>query len=166
MAEIGIPASLLQRYFSAYGAQSPLEAAITPEKVQGALSAIGQFQDTRKAQAEQKLLQANIPEGAGNMPIKSFADLMAVKKLEGEREKRNLEYSNEEAEKIHKYNAAYSKFIQEQADLKREWAFKLRRQEETEKHNRAMEAKKDTGGDFIAPGASTGTVKTDPLGIR
>ena len=85
MAEIGIPASLLERYFSAYGNKSPLENAITPERVQAATE---KFLAAQQAQAEQKLLQANIPEGAGNIPIKSFAQLMELKRLEQDREQK------------------------------------------------------------------------------
>lgn len=164
MAEIGIPASLLERYFSAYGNKSPLETAITPERVQAATE---KFLAAQQAQAEQKLLQANIPEGAGSMPIKSFADLMAVKKLEAEKEKKGQDLFNQQAEKVYKWKMERIKQAEDQTKAEKEWAFKIRRQEETEKHNRAMEAKKDTGGgSWKKKGVSSGTVKTDPLGIR
>jgi hypothetical protein len=156
MADIGIPAGLLQRYFTAYGTQSPLEDAITPEKVQNAIAAIGQYQDTRKAAANQKLLQASKPEGYEGVPISSFSDLMALKKLEAEQEKKGQEYFNKQSEKVFKWKEERAKKIEEQEKAQKEWLFKERKQAETEKHNRAMEAKKPSGKPDIFPEPPTG----------
>ena len=100
MADIGIPASLLERYFSAYGNRSPLENAITPERVQAATE---KYLSAQKAAEIQRLLQANRPEGAGNIPIQSFDQLMELMKIEAEKEKKGQEQFNKLTEKVAKW---------------------------------------------------------------
>ena len=89
MANMAIPAEVLQRYFSRYNDTSPLENVLTPEKVQSAIAAIGQFQQAKKDQADLKMLSAARPAGMGGIPVKSFAQLMDLKNLELNTEKRD-----------------------------------------------------------------------------